>query len=563
MQKKVIIILLIIVVIPIVLLGSMGVRLSNNEQDVIQHQARSLNLSRLERVDSKIKGYFSELEKKILADSIYISNNQEKFAKYISKEPLVKNGIILNDSGSRIYPQDGKALTDKERMFIEKTRMFQEEALKVSDPSSQKFQEQKSYSVSKAFFGKSRSVETPTKYGWYTWLSGVEQNHIFWWKTKGQTFGVELFHSRIISDLIILMPSQSQRMIASKADASNDKALIKLIDNNNALIYQWGEYLPKDKEKYSAMLLLDNPLSSWKLEYYADIKKYAPLFNMFNILSTLIAVGAVLGGLAYYLYREHRREITLGKQRVNFVSQISHELKTPLTNIRMYAELLEDQLHEEQLLEQELLEEKYVAEGKELENFDVDPKYLNHIKIISSESQRLSRLIANILNFSKSTKSGLKIHKKPGEIDSVISGVLAKFEPLLAAKQFEFDIQLNARKTVEFDHDALEQILNNLLSNVEKYAASGKFLHISSLQKDGQTIIEVRDKGPGISISDHTKVFQPFYRISSKLTDGVSGTGIGLSIAKELAILHGGNLKLVPFEAGACFKLSIPTPEIT
>lgn len=592
--------------------------MSKNEHNVIKHQISSLNISRLEKVDSLIAGYFSDIEKKILADSLYISNDTEKFAIYLKGEPLVKNGIIFDENGKRIFPANGKSLSEKERIFIEKTKMFREENIvsqqtfkqidqQAPRQQAQQYQQQQSdqyqqsekqqstqrESLSKSIFGNSRTAsrkvpyaashekKKPVKYGWYTWFSGIEQNHIFWWKNNGKTFGVELFHARLISDIIIMLPTASGtidsqlsmkrkplQLSSSKPGPSRKDALIKLIDSNNALIYQWGAYIPTEQEKHAAVLSLSKPLGSWKLEYYADKKSLNSIFNLFNILSTLIAIGAILSGLAYYLYREHRREIILGKQRVNFVSQVSHELKTPLTNIRMYAELLETQLLDEQLIEEQLLEEGYEEEqqskdGKIGGDYDADPKYIKHIKIISSESQRLSRLIANILNFSKSTKSGLNVHKTQGEIDVVISSVISKFEPLLAEKDFEFDIQLNARESVLFDQDALEQILNNLLSNVEKYGASGKFLHIESVQHDDFTTITVQDKGPGIPASEQAKVFEPFYRISSKLTDGVSGTGIGLSIAKDLAILHGGCLELVPFESGAHFKLKIHTPTKT
>ena len=108
----------------------------------------------------------------------------------------------------------------------------------------------------------------------------------------------------------------------------------------------------------------------------------------------------------------------------------------------------------------------------------------------------------------------------------------------------------------------MEQILNNLFSNVEKYASEGKYLQVKSDQGHGITTIVVMDKGIGISLSEQQNIFKPFYRISSKLTDGVSGTGIGLGIARELVILHGGDLQLVPTESGAMFRLEIETPEV-
>ncbi len=432
--------------------------------------------------------------------------------------------------------------------------MFKEEKLSTnnlntenahSNPNLQQsyFQKQEQRDISKkipqSFLSKSRTIKQPENFGWYTWFSGAEQDHIFWWKNKqGHVFGIELFHARLISDIIIMLPT------TSKNTDPNNNVLIKLIDSNNSIIYQWGIYAPKKNEKYASMLPLSKPLGSWKLELYTKAIGFNPSFNLFNIVSTLFIIGAILSCLAFYLYREHRREIILGKQRVNFVSQVSHELKTPLTNIRMYAELLEERLVEDQ---------------QYMEN-NVNPKYVKYIQIISSESQRLSRLIANVLNFSKSTKSGLKIHKTSGKIDTLINEVISKFQPLLTAKNVEFDIQLNAKSPTLFDHDALEQILNNLLSNVEKYGAAGKYVGINSSQQDKFTTITIQDKGPGIPPNKRNEIFKPFYRISSKTTDGVSGTGIGLSIANELAKLHGGDLKLIASECGACFMLRINTP---
>ncbi|THB78499.1 MAG: sensor histidine kinase [Desulfobulbaceae bacterium] len=523
-----------------------------NERDIVKHQTDSLNLSRLEKVESVIDGYFSNLEKQYLSDSLNISKDLKSFQEYLQKEPLIKNGIIFDVSGKRLFPKSGDTLSKKERVFIEKASMFREERLasakngKVHAPR----QISKISSFEQRVY-KSDENNVVDKFGWYTWYAGAEQNHIFWWHYEGKIFGVEIFHARLVSDIITLLPDASgrggllQKELKRRREPKPNSSLIKLKDNNDDLIYQWGVYLPVDDEKYSSVLTLRKPLGGWKLEYYSEDVDFNPLFNTFNIITTLIVVGGILGGLAYYLYREHRREIILGRQRVNFVSQVSHELKTPLTNIRMYAELLGEKI------------------GDNLMDNDIDTvmQEQKYVEIISSESQRLSRLIANILNFSKSAKSGLKIHKREGEIDTVIQTVLSKFQASFEAKEFAFDLQLDAKKEVMFDHDALEQILNNLFSNVEKYAADGKYLQVKSDQGHGITTITILDNGVGIILSEQQNIFKPFYRISSKLTDGVSGTGIGLGIARELAILHGGDLQLVPTESGSLFRLDIETPD--
>jgi signal transduction histidine kinase len=106
-----------------------------------------------------------------------------------------------------------------------------------------------------------------------------------------------------------------------------------------------------------------------------------------------------------------------------------------------------------------------------------------------------------------------------------------------------------------FDADAVEQILGNLLSNVEKYAAgSGEV--VVTVSDDGS--VEVRDHGPGVEASDTERVFEPFYRSRSDLTEGVSGTGLGLSIARTLAGAQNGSLRIVAADSGATFVLQLP-----
>src|SRR6185503_4134452 len=105
-----------------------------------------------------------------------------------------------------------------------------------------------------------------------------------------------------------------------------------------------------------------------------------------------------------------------------------------------------------------------------------------------------------------------------------------------------------------------EQILGNLFSNVEKYAAQGGLMEVTSRQNGSTTLIVVADRGPGIPRGQEEKIFDPFHRLSNKLSDGVTGTGIGLSIARELARKHGGDLKAVASDVGACFLLELRTP---
>ena len=212
-------------------------------------------------------------------------------------------------------------------------------------------------------------------------------------------------------------------------------------------------------------------------------------------------------------------------------------LKTPLTSIRMYAEMLETDL------------------GEDAEK----PK--RHLDIIVSESQRLSRLIGNVLSFSRKQRSALKLHRAVGDVDDVLREVLEHFDAALRARGIKVVFSGTANRPAEFDRDALEQIVGNLLSNVEKYAAGADRVEVVSAQESGMVTITVADNGPGIPLREQRRIFEPFHRVSSKLTDGVAGTGIGLAIARDLARLHGGDLTLEPSRQGACFKLVLHVPQ--
>jgi signal transduction histidine kinase len=248
----------------------------------------------------------------------------------------------------------------------------------------------------------------------------------------------------------------------------------------------------------------------------------------------LVVVGVVLTGLAVFFYRESSRELREARSRVRFVNQVSHELRTPLTNIRLYAELLEGRIG------------------------DGDVEARRKLEVIVAESERLSRLIGNVLTFARQGRGELALHPRPGSLDEVVGDVVEQFRPALAARGVTVEQALDAKGAVLLDRDAVEQIVGNLLSNVEKYAPRSGPLEIRSHREAGRTLLQVADRGPGIPQVSTEAVFRPFVRLSNRLTEGVSGTGIGLAIARDLARLQGGELRLVPSERGACFELELP-----
>jgi signal transduction histidine kinase len=351
---------------------------------------------------------------------------------------------------------------------------------------------------------------------------------------NGFVHAAELDRVRLLSELVAALPDTDP----AEGDLGGR---LRLVDSTGRTLYQWGEYEPPEGSRPFETLNLGHPLAAWALEFHASDGALGTAVVgglVLNLVAGMALLAAVVFGSGAYFYREHTREMREAAQRVSFVNQVSHELKTPLTNIRLYAEMLEDEVSPK------------------------DDDARRHAEIVVSESQRLSRLIGNILTFSRQQRKVLELNRRPGVVDEVLGTCLDRFRPALDAKGIAVEFEAGAPHRTSFDHDIVEQIVGNLIGNVEKYAAEGKRLRVTSEQHGNKVTVLVADDGRGIPMRERERIFQPFYRLDNKLTEGVGGTGIGLSIARELARLHGGDLELIPAPEGACFRLTIDGPAI-
>jgi signal transduction histidine kinase len=184
-----------------------------------------------------------------------------------------------------------------------------------------------------------------------------------------------------------------------------------------------------------------------------------------------------------------------------------------------------------------------------------------HLSVVETEVARLDRLIQNVLNYARQQRDKLSVQPRPISLDHVVERAVKHWRLLLERKGFELETHLLGPNEMSADPDAIEQILGNLISNVDKYAKYGKWISIRTEQEPEKGIarIIVEDRGPGIPTSKRRAVFEPFERLRSDLDEGVSGTGIGLTISRELAELHGGSLLVCPnYKEGARFILTLP-----
>ena len=245
----------------------------------------------------------------------------------------------------------------------------------------------------------------------------------------------------------------------------------------------------------------------------------------------------VLCGGFYLMYRLGLRQIELVRQQQDFVAAVSHELKTPLTSIRMYGEILR---------------EGWASEEKKRLYYDY----------IHDESERLSRLITNVLQLARMTRNDLQIELKPLSVSDLIEKSQAKIVSQIerAAFKLELDCDKEAGQAViAIDVDAFIQILINLVDNAIKFSAKSEKKEIElgcHLQRNGTLVFRVRDYGPGVPREQMKKIFKLFYRSGNELTRETVGTGIGLALVRQLALAMQGQVDVVNKSPGAEVRLT-------
>ncbi|MDH3900244.1 MAG: HAMP domain-containing histidine kinase [Gammaproteobacteria bacterium] len=246
----------------------------------------------------------------------------------------------------------------------------------------------------------------------------------------------------------------------------------------------------------------------------------------------------VLCGGFYLMYRLGAGQIDLTRQQQDFVSAVSHELKTPLTSIRMYGEMLR-------------------------EGWASDEKKSIYYDYIFDESERLSRLIANVLQLARMTRNNLQVDSKPLAVAELLDGIRSRVSSQIERAGFELNVSCEpaaGQAIIEADPDGFTQIFINLVDNAIKFSASAEQRVIDigcQLLRDGSVQFSVRDYGPGIPGDQMKKIFRLFYRSENELTRETVGTGIGLALVHQLARAMGGQVDVVNREPGAEFRVNI------
>jgi len=235
---------------------------------------------------------------------------------------------------------------------------------------------------------------------------------------------------------------------------------------------------------------------------------------LIGILSIVLVIGVA------YIYRLVRREVDLVRLKTDFVSNVSHELRTPLALIRMYAETLE------------------------MNRVVSDEKRQNYYRIILSETDRLGRLINNILNFSRieSVKNPYKL--SPLDVNPVVESVVSLYEVQFESQGFDWKLEKEDVAQIMADKEAIFEAVHNLLDNAVKYSGDQKKIRIKTLKRPGAVGISVEDSGSGIEQKYHGMIFDKFFRVSTGLVHNTKGSGLGLALVQHIVKSHGGTIEL-------------------
>ncbi|MGD9347534.1 MAG: HAMP domain-containing sensor histidine kinase [Candidatus Aminicenantes bacterium] len=255
----------------------------------------------------------------------------------------------------------------------------------------------------------------------------------------------------------------------------------------------------------------------------------------FYLLALLLILGITLFG-AYLLWRDVRREVQVAEVRSQFVSSVSHELKTPLTAIRMFAETLR------------------LGRSK-------DTKAQNeYLDTIVNESQRLTRLLNNVLDFSKIEQGKRLYRPEAASLYEIVESAARAMEYPLTQQGFRLDVQTEeGLPNVRVDRDAIEQTLLNLLHNAMKYSGESKVIGLHLKKKNSHVLIQVIDRGIGIDPQEQKRIFEKFYRIPSPENERIVGTGLGLALVSHIVEAHGGYLELESnLGEGSTFSIYLP-----
>lgn len=341
---------------------------------------------------------------------------------------------------------------------------------------------------------------------------------------------------------IMLGPDQLNEIAreAIQSTSSDPSIQLAILNDKSRPVARVPEGFEKNWKRPFVATEIGEVLPHWEVALYltnpGQITQSARLVTLTLVLLIALALAAILAGW-YFVSADTRRQLALAQKKTDFVSNVSHELKTPLTSIRMFADLLaEDRVKEPEKRER-------------------------YLRIISGESERLTRLVNNVLDFARLERNRKVYEMREVEMHSEVDRIWESEGGRL--REAGFEIKWDAAPgpyPMVCDKDAVSQVLVNLISNSEKYATRRKEIELHTSVENGAFIAEVHDRGLGVPRGLEEKIFDAFFRADDSLSSGVQGSGLGLTLARRIARDHNGDVMCRNREGGGTiFRFHIPT----
>lgn len=568
-NKRSIVLFWALFLVPTFLVAGIAFKLLSHEQERINTSALRVFSERAKIISETIHFTVETVQENLTRSLMMIdpAQLQSRLLEWEKTNPLVRNIFIYRKDKGLDYPVKGMASTFEERQFIVRydaffsgrtafdfdknpstaesmtnrsaspasdTKKSGDDSLKkLSQPSRQalvdlsRVEPRDMPSLSQAGSSAGTGSLTFKKSGWIPWFSENRLYLLGWVQgaEKGLTYGIELEWMTLLSRLVVDFPELPQ-----------DGVALVLMDGNKNFMHQSGNWAADPTDTPAAAVSISNRLPHWQLAVFIDDKGVAATRGFLYIsiiLLGIFVVAIVSGGIL--LTRLAFQTMKDARQKTSFVSSVSHELKTPLTSIRMYAELLK---------------------SKRIKD---ESKVQTYLSVIVSESGRLTRLINNVLDFGKLEQGKKSYQYKVFELDRFLSKIIAAHRIRIRNQGLEIITQWGTGPyTVRTDPDALDQVVLNLIDNALKYAGSGAFIKFVLKHSDGGILLSICDDGPGISKTQQDRIFEKFYRGDNSLTADQPGSGLGLSIARQILRDLDGDLCLDPIsENGSCFTARI------
>lgn len=555
---------------PTLAIAAAAAKLLVHEQERMEQAARASALGGARTMADVVQMTVETVEGELMQALREIPRNRlvEQLRTWEESNPLVRNVFAWNPRTGLLYPPAGTGATSEERRFVLRySGLFsgrvpwqspRSDSQKAPDaPDKQRgggttgtgegatSQSGLVKDVRRLLSGRSElqqlaagkirgqaHVAENWSGGWIPWFS-ENRLHILGWVRRPEdelVYGVELELMALLARLMEGLPSSAP-----------EAAVYTLVDGEGNVLHQTGESTDRSSAKPGLTIPLASQLPHWQLSvHFGDIPSTygtrAFVFLAGALLATFVA-SIVLGG-TLLTWQAHRNMLEV-RQKASFVSKVSHALKTPLTSIRLYAELLG---------------------GDRISDPDKKKQYL---QVIVDESLRLSRLVDNILDFSGLEQGRKMYNRQELNLTEFLETLLNAQRLRLQEAGLRLDLTVaGGPLLVRTDQAALESAILNIVDNAVKYAAQGGELVVIAENLSSGYRISVMDRGPGIPPAHWEAIFQEFHRVNDSLSADQRGTGLGLAIARRTVRDLGGDVTYEPRPGGgSCFVVFLPHRE--